>query len=75
MPAPAAHPRELRVPTEGDHRHCKVCGRLVKPGADTCSDTCATERQRRISSARNYRYLMYGTIALLLILFLSSFRL
>jgi predicted nucleic acid-binding Zn ribbon protein len=61
------------VPTDGDHRHCKVCGRVTKPDSETCSATCATERERRLSSARNYRYLLYGTISILLILFLSSF--
>jgi len=61
------------VVVEGDHRHCKVCGRVTKPGSETCSATCAAERERRQSTARNYRYLLYGTIAILAILFLVSF--
>ena len=60
------------MPTDGDHRHCRVCGRVTKSDSETCSETCAAERARRQSSARNYRYLLYGTIALLLIIFLST---
>jgi predicted nucleic acid-binding Zn ribbon protein len=62
------------MPAEGDHRHCKVCGRVTKVGQDTCSDACAQDRARRVASARNYRYLLYGTIGILLILFVVSFR-
>ncbi len=61
------------MPIEGDHRHCKVCGKVVKPGADTCSDACAATRERRRSSARNYRYLLYLTMGVLVVLFLASF--
>ena len=61
------------MPNDGDHRHCKVCGRVTKPDADTCSAKCASERERRLSSARNYRYLLYGLIAFLAILLLSSY--
>ena len=60
------------MPTEGDHRHCRVCGRVTRPDAETCSAECAAERARRVGTARNYRYLLYGTIAFLLILFLSG---
>jgi predicted nucleic acid-binding Zn ribbon protein len=59
---------------EGDHRHCKVCGRVTKPGAETCSAACADQRARRVSSARTYQYLLYGAIAVLLIVFLVSYR-
>ncbi len=62
------------MPADGDHRHCKVCGRVTKPDAETCSPACATERQRRVSSARTYRIMMYVAIAVILIVFLSEFR-
>lgn len=62
------------MPTEGDHRHCRVCGRVTKPDQETCSAACAQERERRVRSARNYRYLLYVTIAVLLILFVASVR-
>jgi predicted nucleic acid-binding Zn ribbon protein len=61
------------VPVEGDHRHCKVCGKVTKPSSETCSEACAAERQRRRGTANNYRYLLYGTLAFLVLLLLSSF--
>lgn len=61
------------MPAEGDHRHCKVCGKVCAASAETCSRTCAEERERRVRSSRNLRYVLYGTIALLLVLFLSNF--
>ena len=62
------------MPVEGDHRHCKVCGHVAKGDSDTCSKACAEKREQRQRTARTYRYLLYGTIALLLILFLASYR-
>ncbi len=62
------------MPTDGDHRHCKVCGRVTKPDQETCSAACAEQRAQRVRTARNYRYLLYGAIAILLILFLSTLR-
>jgi predicted nucleic acid-binding Zn ribbon protein len=56
-----------------DHRHCKVCGRVTGPKSETCSAECAATREQRLRAGRNYRYLLYGTIALILILFLSSY--
>lgn len=61
------------MPSDGDHRHCKVCGRVTKPDSETCGPACAAERSRRLQASRNYRYLLYGTIAILALLFLSSF--
>jgi len=46
---------------------------MTKVGSETCSDRCAEERARRVSTARTYRYVLYGTIALLVILLLSSY--
>lgn len=58
---------------ENDHRHCKVCGRMCGVGEETCSRACAERRAAQIQSRRTYTYLLYGTIALLLIVFLSRF--
>ncbi len=59
------------VPAEGDHRHCKVCGRVCGVDEETCSRACAQKRARQLASRRTYVYLLYGTAALLLIVFLS----
>ncbi len=59
------------MPAEGDHRHCKVCGRTCDPGEETCSRACRERRASQLQSRRTYTYLLYGAIALLLIVFLS----
>jgi predicted nucleic acid-binding Zn ribbon protein len=56
-----------------DHRHCKVCGRVCDVSEETCSRTCAEKRAAQLQTRRTYTYLLYGTIALLLIVFLSRF--
>lgn len=56
-----------------DHRHCKVCGRVTAPNQETCSSACAAKREQRLRAGRNYRYLLYATIAFLLVIFLSSY--
>jgi len=51
-----------------DHRHCKVCGKVCAPGEETCSKACRAKREQLAQTRRMYTYLMYGVIALLLIL-------
>lgn len=53
-----------------DHRHCKNCGRVCDPDEETCSDACRERREQVLATRRNYTYLMYGVMALLVILFL-----
>ncbi len=59
------------MPLEGDHRHCRVCGKVCAPGAETCSKACAQTREDRARSRRNYQLLLYGAIALLAVVFLA----
>jgi len=59
------------VTLESDHRHCKVCGKVCDPDEETCSRACREERERRVQTRRTYTYLLYGAIALLLIVFVS----
>ncbi len=61
------------MPASDDHRHCRVCGRVCAVGSETCSRACATKRAQQLQTRRTYTYLLYGTIALLLIVFLSRF--
>ncbi len=56
-----------------DHRHCKICGRVTSPDEETCSPECAAKREQRLRASRNYRYILYATIALLLVLFFSAY--
>jgi len=68
-----APPRLLStVPAEGDHRHCKVCGKVCGVSEDTCSRACREKRAAQIATRRNYSYLLYAAIAILLVAFLSS---
>ncbi len=56
-----------------DHRHCKVCGRICAADSETCSRTCREKREQQLQSRRTYTYLLYGAIALLLIVFLAHY--
>ncbi len=56
---------------EADHRHCKVCGRVCDVGEETCSRACREKRAEQLATRRRYVYLLYGAIALLLIVFVS----
>ncbi len=56
-----------------DHRHCKVCGRVTSPEKETCSPKCAAVREERLRTRRNYQYLLYATIALAVVILLSSY--
>jgi len=54
-----------------DHRHCKICGRVCPADEETCSRACRDKRAQQLQSRRMYTYLLYGSIALLLIVFVS----
>ena len=60
------------MPLEANHRHCKVCGRVARPGADTCSETCERERARRLGSAKTTRLALYAMIAFLAVLLVAG---
>jgi predicted nucleic acid-binding Zn ribbon protein len=56
-----------------DHRHCKSCGRTCDPDDEVCSTACGEKRRKNLETRRNYSYLMYGMIGLLLILLLVGY--
>jgi len=60
------------VPAEGDHRHCKVCGRVCAVDDQTCSRACRQKWDAQLASKRNYTLLLYAAIAILVIAFLTS---
>ena len=41
-------------------------------GEETCSRACREQREARLASRRNYTYLLYLAIAILLIVFVVS---
>ena len=55
---------------EDDHRHCKVCGKVVALGDETCSKACRAKREQAARTRQTYTYVLYGIMALLLILLL-----
>jgi predicted nucleic acid-binding Zn ribbon protein len=60
---------------EVDHRHCKVCGKVVGPQDEFCSKACRTKRQTQASSRKNYMYFLYAIMVfLVLVLALSYVR-
>ena len=56
-----------------DHHHCKVCGKVCAADAETCSKACRTKREQAAQTRRTYSYLLYGVMALLLILLVLSY--
>ena len=57
---------------EDDHHHCKVCGRVCSPSAETCSNACRDQRARTRESKRNATYVMYGLMAILFVLLIAN---
>ena len=55
------------MPAEGDHRHCKVCGKVCGVGEETCSKACRQTRAAQLASRRTYTYLLYAAIAILVL--------
>jgi predicted nucleic acid-binding Zn ribbon protein len=61
------------VPSDDEHRHCKVCGRVCGVDDQTCSRACEAKRERAIRSRRNLEYLLYASIALVAIVAAARF--
>lgn len=57
------------VTLEGDHRHCKVCGRVCAPGQETDREECATTLAQRQQSRQNSVRLMYVLIVVVIVAF------
>jgi len=58
------------VTVEGDHRHCKVCGRVCPPGQETDREECATSLAQRQQSRQNSVRLMYALIVVVVVAFI-----
>lgn len=55
-----------------DHRHCKVCGKPCPPENEVCSTACRRKREAVLAARRNYQWLLYAAIALVVVLFALS---
>jgi len=58
---------------ETDHRHCKVCGKVCATSDETCSKACRAKRSQQLKTRQMYTYLIYGAIALILIVFVVAY--
>jgi predicted nucleic acid-binding Zn ribbon protein len=56
-----------------DHRHCKVCGKVVGPGEEFCSKAHRRERERMVANRRQLSYLMYAAIAFFVLLLVTQY--
>jgi predicted nucleic acid-binding Zn ribbon protein len=53
---------------EDDHRHCKVCGKVIVKGEKVCSASCRETMEANARTRQNTMYLMYGGLAFILFL-------
>jgi predicted nucleic acid-binding Zn ribbon protein len=60
----------FRAPMNDDHHHCKACGKVCSPNAETCSSACRDRRARTLESKRNSTYVLYGLMFLNVVLLL-----
>lgn len=61
------------APEGGEHRHCKVCGRMIDPQLEFCSKSCRRQREATLQGRRNLTYLIYGGIAFFVLLLLLEY--
>jgi len=55
-----------------DHHHCKVCGKVCAVDSETCSRACRDKRARSLESKRNSTYILYGLMAVLIVLLVAN---
>ncbi len=50
------------------HKHCHICGKPVPIDETYCSEKCREDYKELISSRKKKMYIIYGLLAILLIL-------
>jgi predicted nucleic acid-binding Zn ribbon protein len=53
---------------EDDHRHCKVCGRVIVKGDKVCSPACRETMEANARTRQNTMYMLYGGMAFIALL-------
>jgi predicted nucleic acid-binding Zn ribbon protein len=56
-----------RIP---QHDHCQICGKAIPTGETVCSDECREEYQAFVKKRKTYMYVMYGALAVLVVMFI-----
>jgi len=59
-----------RVP---QHSHCQICGKAVPYEKTVCSDECQEQYESIVKKRRFYMYIMYGALAVLIIMFILMY--
>ena len=49
------------------HGHCNICGKAIKFGEAICSEKCQKEYEQFVKKRKMYVYIMYGAVAVLLV--------
>jgi predicted nucleic acid-binding Zn ribbon protein len=56
------------------HRHCQVCSKAIPISEEYCSDECKVEFEALMKKRKNYIYIIYATMILIIVvMFLSYF--
>jgi len=59
-----------RIP---QHAHCQICGKAIPYGETVCSDECREKYQEIVKKRKMYIYIMYGALALLMVMFILMY--
>ena len=54
------------------HAHCQMCGKAVPVNETLCSEECKQKYQNLLKKRRRYIYIMYGAIAVMIIVLIWS---
>lgn len=55
------------------HSHCQICGKAIPVDERFCSDKCEEEYDEYVKKRKRWMYLMWGALAVLMIVFILSF--
>ncbi len=59
--------------SDDDHRHCKVCGKVINKGEKVCSPACRETLEANQRTRQNTMYLMYGGLVFILFLLVVGY--
>lgn len=55
------------------HKHCPVCGKAMSSDRESCSDECATRREKQIKERKRTMYLFYFSMLILVVVLALQF--
>ena len=70
------HPPPPKSPGKGgkllQHRHCQVCSKAIPLSEEICSEECKTEFEKLVKKRKNYIYILYASMVLIIVLMIFS---